>query len=45
MVLVDSEDFEAFKQYFNVKGIFFCDEAIVSLINLHFEAVKRFFRY
>ncbi len=45
IVSVDTEDFEALKQYFNIKGIFLCDEVIVLLINLHFEAIKRFFRY
>ncbi len=45
VVSVDTEDFEALKRYFNIKGIFLCDEAIVSLINLHFEAMKQFFRY
>jgi hypothetical protein len=45
MVLVETEDFESLKWYFNIKGIFLCDEAIVSLINLHFEAMKQFLRY
>ncbi len=42
---VDTEDFEALKRYFNIKGIFLCDEAIVLLINLYLEAMMRFFRY
>ncbi len=42
---MDTEDFKSLKRYFNIKGIFLCDEAIVLLINLHFEAMKWFFRY
>ncbi len=36
IVSVDTEDLEALKRYFNIKDIFLCDEAIVSLINLPF---------
>ncbi len=45
IVSVDTEDFKSLKWYFTIKGIFLCDEAIVLLINLHFEAMKQFFRY
>ncbi len=45
IVSVDTEDFECLKQYFNIKCIFKCDEAMVSLIKLHFKAMNRLLRY
>ncbi len=51
-ILTDTSDciswywgFRIIKANLYIKGIFLCDEAIVSLINLHFEAMKRLFRY